>query len=418
MRMLMNRSNFTSAVCATIVAAAVVSVAGGADRAAAPRGERDVQYIVIELQLPAGWTRGTPYAMNDQGQIVGEGRYGGEDRAFLWDDGEMILLDVLPGHSRSVAHDINNSGVIVGWSWAYDALRRAVAWVDGEIIDLGDEIEGWAYAINDEGTIVGNSNPEGPEAYHAMIGDITGWKLDLGANWPGLDSSARGINEEGIVVGTATIGPGEEGFCGATDAFMWDDGEVTLLWQVPPNHEVYYGPWDINHARCVVGEKHSGYYMGCNGYERDAWQWYAGEGVLLPNPIPESDNYSARAINDAGDAVGWAVQWFGEYHCGVLWRNGVAYDLNDLIDPECEVHIWMAYDIDDRDRIVATSYWTLPLLLLPIKPGDIDGDGDVDTQDLLALLAAWGPCEGCPEDIDGNGVVNTADLLTLLANWG
>jgi hypothetical protein len=50
--------------------------------------------------------------------------------------------------------------------------------------------------------------------------------------------------------------------------------------------------------------------------------------------------------------------------------------------------------------------------------GDIDGDGDVDTADLLALLAAWGPCGDCPEDIDGNGTVNTADLLILLANWG
>jgi subtilisin family serine protease len=51
-------------------------------------------------------------------------------------------------------------------------------------------------------------------------------------------------------------------------------------------------------------------------------------------------------------------------------------------------------------------------------PGDIDGDGDVDTADLLALLAAWGECEGCPEDINGDGVVNTADLLILLGNWG
>jgi hypothetical protein len=42
----------------------------------------------------------------------------------------------------------------------------------------------------------------------------------------------------------------------------------------------------------------------------------------------------------------------------------------------------------------------------------------VDTEDLLALLAAWGECPGCPEDIDGNGVVDTADLLILLGNWG
>jgi hypothetical protein len=52
-------------------------------------------------------------------------------------------------------------------------------------------------------------------------------------------------------------------------------------------------------------------------------------------------------------------------------------------------------------------------------PGDIDGDGDVDTADLLALLADWG-CSGedCPGDVDGDGDTDTADLLLLLANWG
>jgi T5SS/PEP-CTERM-associated repeat protein len=49
--------------------------------------------------------------------------------------------------------------------------------------------------------------------------------------------------------------------------------------------------------------------------------------------------------------------------------------------------------------------------------GDINGDGVVDTADLLQLLAAWGECDGCPEDLDGDGSVNTADLLILLANW-
>jgi len=52
-------------------------------------------------------------------------------------------------------------------------------------------------------------------------------------------------------------------------------------------------------------------------------------------------------------------------------------------------------------------------------PGDIDGDGDVDTSDLLALLADWG-CSGedCVGDVDGDGDTDTSDLLMLLANWG
>ena len=48
-------------------------------------------------------------------------------------------------------------------------------------------------------------------------------------------------------------------------------------------------------------------------------------------------------------------------------------------------------------------------------PADFDGDGDVDTADLLHLLGAWGTPDG---DVDGDGDTDTADLLALLAAWG
>jgi polyhydroxybutyrate depolymerase len=51
-------------------------------------------------------------------------------------------------------------------------------------------------------------------------------------------------------------------------------------------------------------------------------------------------------------------------------------------------------------------------------PEDLDGDGSVGFQDLLLLLAAWGPCGGCAEDLDGDGEVGFQDLLLLLAGWG
>jgi hypothetical protein len=53
--------------------------------------------------------------------------------------------------------------------------------------------------------------------------------------------------------------------------------------------------------------------------------------------------------------------------------------------------------------------------------GDLDRDGFVGIIDLLALLAAWGPCPAqgdCPADLDGDGQVGIVDLLALLANWG
>jgi hypothetical protein len=50
-------------------------------------------------------------------------------------------------------------------------------------------------------------------------------------------------------------------------------------------------------------------------------------------------------------------------------------------------------------------------------PADLDGDGVVDTGDLLALLAAWGS-DDADADVNCDGIVDTADLLALLADWG
>lgn len=53
--------------------------------------------------------------------------------------------------------------------------------------------------------------------------------------------------------------------------------------------------------------------------------------------------------------------------------------------------------------------------------GDADGDGDVDVNDFLGLLAAWGPCadcDVCPADFNGDCSVDVLDFLILLANWG
>jgi len=55
---------------------------------------------------------------------------------------------------------------------------------------------------------------------------------------------------------------------------------------------------------------------------------------------------------------------------------------------------------------------------LGLRAGDVNGDGAVDVDDLLLLLADWG-CNGagCIGDLNGDGETNTADLLLLLADW-
>jgi hypothetical protein len=54
--------------------------------------------------------------------------------------------------------------------------------------------------------------------------------------------------------------------------------------------------------------------------------------------------------------------------------------------------------------------------------GDLQGDGHVDADDLLALFATWGPCPtppaACPSDIGGDGTVGEADFIEVLERWG
>lgn len=60
------------------------------------------------------------------------------------------------------------------------------------------------------------------------------------------------------------------------------------------------------------------------------------------------------------------------------------------------------------------------------RPGDVNGDESVNTDDLIALITAWGPCPAAPlpclADLatasGGQGVINTDDLLVLIGDWG
>jgi hypothetical protein len=59
-----------------------------------------------------------------------------------------------------------------------------------------------------------------------------------------------------------------------------------------------------------------------------------------------------------------------------------------------------------------------------IKPADVNCDGTVDVSDLLDVLAAWGPCDGCKEDFrgglldeGGDHIVAISELLDVLAQW-
>jgi probable HAF family extracellular repeat protein len=131
-------------------------------------------------------------------------------RAFLWtpDSGMQDLGTLGDSRAQSSAQGINSSDRIVGWSTLRGdpAARHAFVYADGTMTDLGI---GTAYAVSEDGVVVGDNGT------HAVVWYETDTYLDLGT-LGGDRSSARGINEWGLVVGNADEGPED------SHAFIWD----------------------------------------------------------------------------------------------------------------------------------------------------------------------------------------------------
>ncbi len=53
-------------------------------------------------------------------------------------------------------------------------------------------------------------------------------------------------------------------------------------------------------------------------------------------------------------------------------------------------------------------------------PGDVNHDGLVDVDDLIAVILSWGACANCgecPPDVNGTCVVDVDDLILVILNW-
>lgn len=183
---------------------------------------------VIQDISPAGL--GDPsysraFDVNNSEQIVGyidrddSLTFTESDRAaFIWEDGVFRTLDHLPGYTSSTAVAINEAGQAVGWSSdAAGTSSRATAWANGRAYDLGS-LEGdsnsRALAANDNGQVVGwSGTAEGASRaffwQRGVMLDINSI-LPAGSGWHLIE--ARGINNQGMIVGTALVNGARRAF--------------------------------------------------------------------------------------------------------------------------------------------------------------------------------------------------------------
>jgi len=138
----------------------------------------------------------------------------------------------------------------------------------------------------------------------------------------------------------------------------------------------------------------------------------------------EQPSYDHAYVRVSVDGGSWQTVWENESSItDGSWTEQVI-DLSAIADGQSDVQIrWVMGSTDSSWQF---SGWNIDdvqiVAVAPSEgvPGDIDGDGMVGTNDLLMVIAAWGPCPPgpCDADLNGDGVVGADDLLFVIANWG
>jgi probable HAF family extracellular repeat protein len=123
--------------------------------------------VPINLGSLGGVANNFPFAINDQGDIVGQSDLTGDTtaHAFLWtQERGMQDLGTLPGDISSVALGMNNKGQVVGGSCDANGNCPAFLWQDGVMTDLNTLVCGGSSLfldfggdINDHGEISGQA---------------------------------------------------------------------------------------------------------------------------------------------------------------------------------------------------------------------------------------------------------------------
>ena len=157
-------------------------------------------------------------AINNSGLAVG---YGIDSTTGLRDglvyntlNGSSFQLGTLAGKNGAVAYDISNTGYVVGASvlnqsatglpfiWSATGGMQAIPLINGQTTGSARSVNASGWAVGTVG--VGNSTPflfDGSNSYDlgTLIGSATGWSLTSNV------STAYGISDSGVIVGTAVL---------------------------------------------------------------------------------------------------------------------------------------------------------------------------------------------------------------------
>jgi probable HAF family extracellular repeat protein len=161
--------------------------------------------------------------INDAGLVCGWGW--NSTNAFVFDDAAGVVsveIVPLPGSSRAVAADINQTGEVVGTSDDHGFLYSG-----GVVRDLGQAA--FVEHINEAGQVSGSIGKPWPQAFSPGIWDVsaatpTFTEIPVPASFIG--GHASGINNKGDVVGTCWTA---QSYDGDQTAYVYTGGSSTDL---------------------------------------------------------------------------------------------------------------------------------------------------------------------------------------------
>jgi uncharacterized membrane protein len=158
----------------------------------------------------------TAFGINDSGRIVGQGidpTNAARNVGIVYDSGQSTAFEVgaLPGLNGALAFGVSNTGYVVGSSMLNQGSGLPFIWSDqGGMVAIPlatGTSEGSARAVNSAGWVVGNDSSafsipflyDGTNTYRLadLIPPGSGWDLSMNTS-----SSADGISENGVIVGT------------------------------------------------------------------------------------------------------------------------------------------------------------------------------------------------------------------------
>ncbi len=171
---------------------------------------------IITQTTPTGSFFVTAFGINDSGRVVGQGidpNNAARNVGIVYDIGQSMAFEVgaLPGLNGALAFGVSNTGYVVGSSMLNQGSGLPFIWSDqGGMVAVPlatGTSEGSARAVNSAGWVVGNDSSafsipflyDGTNTYRLadLIPPNSGWDLSMNTS-----SSADGISEEGIIVGT------------------------------------------------------------------------------------------------------------------------------------------------------------------------------------------------------------------------